>query len=156
MTTSMVECKRRLATLWFSGAAVLFVVLLVQSIFGRYGSRTSDAWSWLLPTLMPTLSLVIGVLVMDSLGKGVMVKRADKFLFKLTSGMSVVYLVAVLLIFVLQPLSPVGPFELMGQSSLWLGPFQGLVAGAMGAFFVKAPDEAAKEPAPTDTTAKNV
>jgi H+/Cl- antiporter ClcA len=53
-------------------------------------------------------------------------------------GLSMAYLVAVLLVIALQPLAPVPPLELMTQSNIWLGPFQGLVAGTMGAFFVKA------------------
>jgi hypothetical protein len=140
MTRSMTACKRYLAALWFSGACVLFFVLLLQTIFGRYGTRTNDAWSWMLPTIMPTLSLVLGVLVMDALGKGQVVEGVDPFLFKLTIGISSAYLVAVLLIFLVQPLTSVTPFELMNQSNLWLGPFQGLVAAALGAFFVKAPE----------------
>jgi H+/Cl- antiporter ClcA len=139
MTLPMIACKRRLAALWFGGAGILFFILLFQSIFGRYGERASDAWSWLLPTIMPTLSLVIGVLVMDALGKGISVIEVDAFLFKLTFGISTAYLVAVLSLFLFQPFTNVSPFELMSQSNLWLGPFQGLVAGAMGAFFVKAP-----------------
>src|SRR5262249_4969396 len=113
--------------------------LLAQTILGRYGERASEAWSWLLPTIMPTLSLMIGVLVMDALGHGIKIMEIDAFLFKLTFGISSAYLAAVFLIVILQPLSRLSPFDLMGQSNLWLGPFQGLVAAALGAFFVKAP-----------------
>ncbi|MBU4445014.1 hypothetical protein KJ656_08045 [bacterium] len=141
MTLPMSNCKRKLATLWFSGAGVLFFVLLLQTIFGRYGNRSPDAWSWFLPTILPTLSLVIGVLVMDVLGKGLRAIVVDAFLFRLTFGISTAYLVAVLLLFLLQPFSTVSPFDLLNQSNLWLGPFQGLVAAAMGAFFVKSPEE---------------
>ena len=141
MTIPMAICKRKLATLWFLGTGVLFFILLLQAIFGRYGERSSDAWSWFLPTIMPTLSLVIGVLVMDALGKGIRVVVVDAFLFRLTFGISAAYMTAVLLLFLLQPFTSVPPFELMNQSNLWLGPFQGLVAAAMGAFFVKSPVE---------------
>ena len=140
MTIPMTICKRKLAALWFAGAGVLFFVLLLQTIFGRYGERSSDAWSWFLPTIMPTLSLAIGVLAMDAFGKDIRVMEVDAFLFKLTFGISSAYLVAVLLLFLLQPFTTVSPFELMNQSNLWLGPFQGLVAAAMGAFFVKSPE----------------
>lgn len=139
MTLPMAKCKQRLAVLWFCGAGVLFFLMLSQTILGRYGDKSSEAWSWLLPTIMPTLSLMIGVLVMDALGRGIKIMEVDVFLFKLTFGLSSAYLAAVLLIVLLQPLSTLSPFELMSQSNLWLGPFQGLVAAAMGAFFVKAP-----------------
>lgn len=139
MTFIMSTCKRRLAVLWFAGAGTLFFVLLVQTILGRYGERASEAWSWFLPTLMPTLSLVIGVLVMDVWERGMDNRKVDSFLFKLAFGISATYLTAVMLIFLLQPFSNVAPFDLMNQSNLWLGPFQGLVAAAMGVFFVKVP-----------------
>lgn len=141
MTMQMSKCKRKLAALWFTGAGLLFFVILLQTIFGRYGDRSADAWSWFLPTIMPTLSLVIGVLVMDVLNKGNQIKEIDAFLFKLTFSISSAYLVAVFLLFILQPFTTISPFELMSQSNLWLGPFQGLVAAAMGAFFVKSPED---------------
>jgi len=141
MTASMPQCKRRLATLWFVGAGTIFFVVYIQTIFGRYGEKTNEVWSWILPTIMPTLSLAIGVLVMDALGKGAKVARIDQFLYRLTFGLSSAYILAVLLLFLLQPLSSVPALQLMQQSNLWLGPFQGLVAAGMGAFFSTTPDE---------------
>lgn len=142
MTVSMSQCKRRLATLWFSGAGSVFLVVYLQMIFGRYGDKVGEVWSWTLPTIVPTLSLAIGVLVMDALGKGASVNRIDRFLYRLTFGLSCGYLLAVMFLFLLQPLSPVPPLQLMQQSNFWLGPFQGLVAAGMGAFFSTTPDEA--------------
>jgi hypothetical protein len=141
MKLSMAQCKRRLATLWFCGAGSIFFVIFLQTVFGHYGDKTPEVWGWLLPTIMPTLSLSIGVLVMDALGKGASIPRIDAFLYQLTFGLSMAYLFAVLLLFVLQPLTTVPPLQLMQQSNLWLGPFQGLVAAGMGAFFSKAPDD---------------
>jgi hypothetical protein len=139
MTKPMAQCKRVLALVWFIGAGVLFFMLLMQSVLGRYGDRTSDAWSWLLPSIMPTLSLIIGVLVAEGPLARPNAALADRFLYRLTLGISVVYLLAVLMVFLLQPFSTVGPFELMNQANLWLGPIQGLTAAALGAFFVKSP-----------------
>lgn len=141
MTVSMSRCKRRLATVWFLGAGTIFFVVYLQTIFGRYGDKTTEVWSWLLPTVIPTLSLAIGVLVMDGLGKGAKVARADEFLYRLTLGISCAYLISVFFLFLLQPFTTVPPLQLMQQSNLWLGPFQGLVAAGMGAFFSTAPDE---------------
>jgi hypothetical protein len=135
---NMTDCKRYLASLWFLGAGLLFFIILAQSILGRYGDRSSEAWSWFLPTIMPTLSVIIGVLVMDAIGKGVNIDEINGFLFKLTFGISCCYLFAVLLVILLQPFSSLSPFAVMSQSSLWLGPFQGLVAAAMSAFFVQS------------------
>ena len=133
----MVTCKRRLATLWFLASGFLFLVVTTQTIFGKYGDQATDAWGWLLPTILPTLSLILGVLVMDARGKVVREQEVDRFLFDLTVGLSAVYLLMVALTIFVQPLVSTGAIALMKQSKLWLGPFQGLVSGSMGAFFVK-------------------
>jgi len=140
MTMLMSQCKRRLATLWFLGAGAIFFVVYLQTVFNRYGDKTNEVWSWILPTIMPTLSLAIGVLVMDALGKGAKVVRIDKFLFNLTFWLCAAYLASVLLLFLLQPLSQVDTMQLLQRSNLWLGPFQGLVAAGMGAFFSTSAD----------------
>lgn len=137
MNMPMIKCKKYLASLWFMAAAVLFVLMLLQTTLGHYRDKAADAWGWLLPALMPTLSLVIGVLVTELLGKNADGKKCSSYLFKLTFGISALYLVALLLQLLLQPFSPAGPLDSMKQSQLWLAPFQGMVAAVMGAFFVK-------------------
>lgn len=134
-------CKRRLATLWFTGGGFVFFVVLVQSLFDRYGDQVNHAWGWLLPTVLPTLSLIIGQLVYDTVEGSGGDKLIDRFLFRLTAWLSAGYLLAVFLVIALAPFSSVGPIELMTQANVWLGPLQGLVAAAMGAFFVKAARE---------------
>jgi hypothetical protein len=124
-----------LAAIWFAGAGVLFFLLILQTIFKHYGDRAGDVWSWFLPMIMPTLSLIIGVLVWDGLGQSTQT-RADSFVYWFAGGLSLVYLIALGLTFFLSPFSPWTPLELMKQSSLYLGPFQGLVAASLGAFFV--------------------
>jgi hypothetical protein len=135
MKLSMTQCKRRLATLWFAGAGVVFAIAFLQTSLNKYADKTNDMWGWLLPTVMPTLSLVIGVIVADALGRGAASREPDGFLYRLTFNLSLVYLLAVLLVFLLQPMTPLEPLQLMKQSNFWLGPFQGLVAAGMGAFF---------------------
>lgn len=138
MDVSVDYCKRRLASVWFVGAGVIFTLVLVQSLLNRYADHVNEVWGWLLPTVVPTLSLIIGVLVFDAIQQTRRHRRIDRFLFRLTFGLSAMYLVAVLLVIVFQPLAAVPPVQLMNQANIWLGPFQGLVAAAMGAFFVKA------------------
>jgi hypothetical protein len=43
-----------------------------------------------------------------------------------------------LTIILAQPLTQLPALELMRQSNLYLGPLQGLVAAALGAFFIKS------------------
>ena len=137
MRISMAKSKKRIATLWFIGAGFLFFLVLMQTILGKYGDTVDEAWGWLLATFMPTLSLIIGVLVLDAFGKGVKTRTVDRFIFRLTFGLSTAYLLAVALTILLSPFSPSLPLELMQQSSLWLSPFQGLVCASIGIFFVR-------------------
>jgi hypothetical protein len=136
---SFTGCKKRLGLLWFTSAGVIFAFVLAQSLLGRYGGDLSDAWSWLLPNLMPTLSLIVGVFVAD-MQKGIVEKTVDAFVFRLAIGLSVVYFLTILITLLAIPLSDqhgMQPIDLLNTSNLWLAPLQGLAAAALGAFFVK-------------------
>ena len=82
-------------------------------------------------------NIFVGALVMDALGKGIKRKTVGRFVFRLSFSLSALYLFAVALTILLQPFASLSPLELMKQSNLWLGPFQGLVSASIGAFFVK-------------------
>lgn len=141
MRISWSKSKKSLATLWFIGAGFVFVVLLLQTILGRYGENAKDAWSWLLPTIVPTLSLIVSVFILDTFEKGAKIKMVDGFMFRLCFSLSAVYLIVVALTVLLQPFSKFSPLELMKTSNLWLGPFQGLVSASLGAFFIRGEKE---------------
>jgi hypothetical protein len=133
----MRACKRKLAILWFSSAGVMLITFVLQTIFGHYGTHSDDAWAWLLPTIMPTLSLIIAVLVAEAVGKSDEDRTSDRFMFHLAFILSAGYLVMVALTVFLQPFAENPPVETFKQSSLWLGPVQGLVTAALGVFFVQ-------------------
>ena len=128
--------KKRLAIVWFAGTGVPFAIMLVQSLVGFYGEQAAEAWSWFLPSVAPTLTLIVGVLVSDALGKSEPRSNVDRFIFRLSLGLSLVYLVTVSLTILIAPLAAMSPFALMKLSQLWLVPFQALVSAALGAFFV--------------------
>ena len=138
MQVSMKKCKKRLASVWFAGAGLVFTILFFQTVFGHYESRASEAWGWAFPTVMPTLSLILGVLVSEALSGARGAKKIDRFVFRLALSLSVVYLLSVLLTILLQPVSSRRPADILGLANMWLGPFQGLVTAALGAFFVRA------------------
>ena len=48
-----------LASIWFIGAGLCFIVLVGQSQVGTFDSDTGAVWGWFLPTVMPTLSLIV-------------------------------------------------------------------------------------------------
>jgi hypothetical protein len=139
MRMQMAVCKRWLAGVWFSLAAILFVTMIITTMVGAYQDVADGVWSWFLPSVMPTLSLMIAVLVADDQGTESLPRTADKFLFRLSLGLSIFYLLLLVLVICLQPFTKSfidTPLEGFKKSNLWLGPLQGLVAAALGAFFI--------------------
>ncbi len=140
--------RTRLAILWGIFASVIFVVLVLQSLMDRYKDKTQEVWGWLLPTIMPTLTLIITVLsytALDPLASRAVVRKT---FYRLAAGMSAFYLLLVLLTILMQPFTGADA-ELAAQqmrtSNLWLGPLQGLVAAALGVLFVsKRPEPGAE------------
>ena len=90
-----------------------------------------------MPTVIPTLSLMVAVLITDTLGKRPIEKMIDGFIFNLSLVLSIVYFIVVLLTLLMQPFTVKPAIELLKQSNLWLAPFQGLVTASLGVFFVK-------------------
>ena len=136
MQISMLKCKKRLLTLWLFGGGGLCFLVIIQTILGHY-AEASEVWNWLLPNVMPTLSLIISVWIMDFSSEDE--DTIDSFVFWVTFVLSGSYLIMVALPILLQPFTPVTvtPLETIKQSNLWLGPFQGLVSASIGAFFVR-------------------
>ena len=128
-------CKRRLAVLWFAAGGGLVLILVVQSVLGKYGDSVEEAWAWFLPTVMPTLLLIVGVLVVD-FRTTVRDKKVTPFMYRLALGVSAFYLLLVALVPLLDPFTAMRPLEMMKVSNLWLGPVQGVAAAALGAFFI--------------------
>ena len=133
----MSRCRKILAAVWFSGAAVLFGLLYLQSLTSRYGAREDEAWTWLIAPPTAALSLVVGVLVADAAVRSRSM-RTDRFFFRLTLAVSVAFLLALLLVFLSPLFADASPLEIMARTRKWLAAFQGIVTAALGAFFVRA------------------
>ena len=135
----MRAAKWKLATLWLSGSGAIALILIGQSLAGYYEPRSEDAWGWFLPTVMPTLSLIVAVLAADYRNPMVPetdVQAVEPRMLRLGIALSAMYLLLVALSILVQPfLSQTAPVVLMHRSNLWLGPFQGLVAAVLGVFF---------------------
>lgn len=144
MRVDMVSCKEWLAVVWFLLAAILFVMVVVTTMVGAYQKVAEGVWGWFLPSVMPTLSLMVAVLVADNMGANKQPKTADKFLFYLSISLSAFYLILLVLVIALQPLTETfntQPLEGFNKSNLFLGPLQGLVAAALGAFFINKEEQ---------------
>jgi hypothetical protein len=128
--------RARLAKMWIGGASVIFITVVLQSLLGRFGDQTQEAWGWLLPTIMPTLGMIITVLGYTALDPLLSQSVVRKSFFQIAFWLSGFYMSLILLTILIQPLAGASAIQLMHLSNLWLGPFQGLVASALGILFV--------------------
>jgi hypothetical protein len=138
MRIPVANTKKILTIIWFTGSGFLFILLLLQTIFGKFGTEVKDAWGLMLPTFMPTLSLIIGTLVAEATRPkdSEETETVDRFFFRLSCFLSIAYLLTIILPILLSPFSNSSLLELMKMSNFWLAPFQGLVTASLGAFFV--------------------
>lgn len=151
------QARDRLTRVWLIGTAVPAIILVAQSILGKYGDNVRDVWSWFIPFVVPTIGLMVGVLGGAAFGG-----RENRFVrrsfYEVALWLSVAYLVLLAMTIFLEPFSPIGGMALFGISSYWLAPFQGLVVGALGYLFTsETPDHDAdpgKTPRPATNPAK--
>lgn len=135
------DAKKRLVTLWFLSGAILFLIMLIMTFKGKFEDFPDKAWGWLFPNILPTLSLMISVFLFDQSNKQSNTKAIEKFYFQFAFFMSLFYILILFLTILTAPLTGNALLSQMEQSSLYLGPIQGLVAGAIGLFFLKKSEQ---------------
>jgi len=144
--------RTKLAVVWFSGACLILLLVVLQTLNGRYGDHVQEAWTWLMPNLMPTLGTILaglGYTALDPHRSHAMVRSSFSLL---SLWISAFYLVLVLLTILIAPTRPEGvtgkgAVELMHTANLWLGPLQGLVATALGVLFASKQKRRTGKPA---------
>jgi hypothetical protein len=128
------QARTVLAKIWFTGGGVCFALVMFQSITGRFEGIGQQIWAWFTPTIVPTLSLIIGVLAStateDDSGRTV-----KTFFYHAAIGLSLAYLIILLLTMLLEPIAGTHNMDYFHSSNYWLTPIQGLVVAALGALF---------------------
>jgi len=126
------KARKWLLCTWLIGSLVPFVVIVAQTFADRYAGNAENAWSWLLPSVMPTLGLMTAVTLAAPSHEG----RAPTFPFRLAFSASLIYLVLLAATLLAQPFSSLSQFELFRLSHLWLAPVQAFADAAIGAVFL--------------------
>lgn len=131
------SARTKLLVIWLSGGGFLFLILTLQSIFGRYGTELQSVWSWFIPNVLPTLSLMIGVIGATALSPAAnQPKRVKRSFFRISLALSFFYLTLLALTIMLEPFTKTPVLELYASSNYFLGPIQGLTVAALGVLFV--------------------
>ena len=127
------------ARVWLVGAGLIFFIMVIQSLRGVYADKTQEAWGWFLPTVLPSLLLIMGAITYTALDPNATNAVVRKTFVPIAKWLSIAYIFTVLLTILMQPFvgsKPEDAIALMRTSNLWLGPFQGLVSSALGVLFV--------------------
>ena len=135
---SLETARTSLTTLWLLGSGVPFLVVVVQSMLGKYGDKLQQIWSWFLPTVLPTVLLMLGVLASGAFLDSAEDRLVKASFLRLAKGLSYFYLGILLLTLLIQPFvnsDKTSAVQLYLESNYWLGPLQGVVAGVIGVLF---------------------
>jgi len=140
-TLAINHAQQRLALVWFIGAAVPGFILLLQSLLGKYSDSLQEVWGWFVPTVGPTLGLIIGAIGAAALSDPASAKPAERyvtrFFFRIAFALSGIYLLTLTLTLLLEPFSP-SPYKgikLYNVANYWLAPIQSLVVAAISVLF---------------------
>ena len=134
-TVPIVDARMQLSRLWFLWAFFLSTVLILQSILGHFTDQVKEVWSWYIPTIVPTLSLMIGVLGASALGTEEESRIVRRGFFNITYWISAGYLLILTVTVILEPLTPMKTIELYLTSNYWLSPFQSLSGTTIALLF---------------------
>ena len=140
--------RNRLAGLWIIGSLVIFSLVIYQSLARVYADRIQDVWEWLLPTLIPTLTMIVTVVASTAFMSSAPSAVVRKSFYRIALGLSVFYLVLILFTILSLPAFNrivSAQIDSLHTSNLWIGPIQGIVASALGVLFVSK-----KKPADPD------
>ena len=129
------KARNDLVRIWLVGAGLAFGLLVIQSILGKYEGQLQEVWSWFVPTVVPTVSLMLGVLGAGALAEHEEERNVKQSFFGVSRSLSFFYLGLLAVTLVLQPFSDKPPVQLYTLSNYWLGPIQGLVVAALGILF---------------------
>ncbi len=140
---SLDKARWRLALLWFPFSAILFGILVVQSIGGVYGAEAQRAWGWALPNVLPTLALMVSVFAADAMKASDPALGVRRGFSHLATALSAFYLLAIFASVFGQAFVDLDDGQtdaerrlaLLDLSNIWLAPLQSLVVAAIGVLF---------------------
>jgi hypothetical protein len=150
--------QKILAIIWLSLAVILIGLSINYTSRGSFGDQLNELlYNWLASTLTPTLSLIVGTVILSAASKRIAKELVDDFFFGIALCMSIIYFI--LLFFVLFSIQNI----LLHQDSyvtsvpksqqnavlskiiankiqslsLWVSFLQGIVSAFLGIFFIK-------------------
>lgn len=127
--------QKRLMILWVLCCCALLLLWFTLTFTGRFDNIINDAWGWLLPNILPTLSLILGVYFYQ-VNNPSEKRTIDKMFFLLSFYISLFYFL-VLFAIILSYRSSMSLIEYYRSFNVILGPLQGIVSIPIGIFFFR-------------------
>ena len=127
--------QRKLVLIWLIGSSPVILLVLIRTL-GPNAADIEKVWSWLLPSVMPTLSLVVGTYAATALSESRKPRSVDAVFFRVAAALSVAYLLIVTVAVAWYPFAASFALQTLERVGLILGPLQGLVSACLGVFFV--------------------
>jgi hypothetical protein len=131
------QSQKKLTLLWVLSFLIISLLIIAQSITGKYEDKISEAWGWFISLVLPNLSLMLTVLFAQTSNDVTSPVMVDVTFYRLTFLFSICYLFTLLAIILVAPLTKVSTIDLMTQTKLFLGTFQGILGITLGLFFIK-------------------
>ena len=132
----MARCKIILGGIWVVFFLGLFTLLLLQVDGNKYGGNAGTVWSWFLPMILPTVSLIIGVFLLDVQNSSIQEAKVNAVVFYLAAGGSIIYLIFLSWIFLGEPYANKNVFSAMKDYGMPISVLQGIVNSFVGVFFM--------------------
>ncbi|HEX5026947.1 MAG TPA: toll/interleukin-1 receptor domain-containing protein [Agriterribacter sp.] len=139
MQVTLIRAIKKLAVVWVCISVFLMLIILLQTIFGRYGNMAGSAWSWILLTVIPGNLVILSGYLKHKKLPGAMMPDATYLLYRIAYYLSFAYLLAVTAVLLLQPFGDVNksPADKLHATDTGLLIFEGFLLIVLGLFIYK-------------------
>lgn len=141
-TVALDQARNNLASLWLIAAVVIVIVVAAETMFGGIDqSHAQSVWEWLLPTLTPTVGIILSTLSRTAFQSSPSRAMVRKTYYRVAFWLSVFYLALILASIVFRQSiadDTAAWLSNLQTSNLWLAPIQGFVALVLGILFTSA------------------
>ncbi|MBF0188585.1 MAG: hypothetical protein HQL50_11745 [Magnetococcales bacterium] len=129
--------RNRLLKVWVGGSGLVMLVLVIRTLMDGFGEEVNDIWSWFIPLVFPTLSLMVGVLGGTAFDHHYH-KMVRQSYYQVCIWLSSFYILCLFLTVGIEAVNPGPALKLFHVANNFLTPLQGLVIAALGFLFTNA------------------
>jgi hypothetical protein len=135
--------QRKVASMWYIFGSLILLLIIVQSIGGKYSSDYLKVIGWYSKNILPTLLVLTTTMIFAARNEhSIKDKQINRYFAKIIKAASWFYFVCIILFFLAQPIvySHTGKsaLETLEMSTPFLGVIQGFINALIGAITIDA------------------